>query len=200
MSTIPPPEVYTPGAAFERVLTILNTLRVECPWDRKQTMLSLRQLSIEEMYELGDAILDNDFPEIKKEIGDILLHLTFYAKIAEEQKAFNITDVLNSLCEKLISRHPHIYGDTKVANEEEVKQNWEQLKLKEGNKSVLEGVPNSLPALVKAYRIQDKVKGVGFDWEQPQQVWEKVQEEISEFKETFDSEKAEVTDKDQAEA
>jgi len=199
MSTIPPPEVYTPGAAFERVLTILNTLRVECPWDRKQTMLSLRQLSIEEMYELGDAILDNDFPEIKKEIGDILLHLTFYAKIAEEQKAFNITDVLNSLCEKLISRHPHIYGDTKVANEEEVKQNWEQLKLKEGNKSVLEGVPNSLPALVKAYRIQDKVKGVGFDWEDKSQVWEKVEEELQEFKNEFDVKDVSLINQEKAE-
>ena len=165
MAFIPPKEESTPGAAFERLLKVLNTLRSECPWDKKQTMQSLRHLSIEELYELTDAILDDDLPEIKKELGDIMMHLVFYAKIAEEQKAFDITDVLNSVCEKLISRHPHIYGDVDVANEEDVKRNWEQLKLKEGNKSVLSGVPNSLPALVKAYRIQDKVKGVGFDWE-----------------------------------
>lgn len=195
-----PPAGVNAATAFERLLSVLNTLRVACPWDRKQTMESLRHLSIEEMYELGDAILEGDLPEVKKELGDLMMHLVFYAKIAEEQGAFDIVDVLNGVCEKLISRHPHVYGDISVANEEEVKKNWEQLKLKEGNKSVLEGVPNSLPAMVKAYRIQDKVKGVGFDWEQPQQVWEKVQEEISEFKETFDSETAEVTDKDQAEA
>jgi len=199
MSKTPPAEQHTPGAAFERVLTILNTLRTDCPWDRKQTMLSLRQLTIEEMYELGDAILDNDLPEIKKEIGDILLHLAFYAKIADEEKAFNITDVLNSLSEKLISRHPHIYGDVNVENEEEVKKNWEQLKLKEGNKSVLAGVPGSLPALVKAYRIQDKVKGVGFDWEDKSQVWEKVEEELHEFKEEFNVEDPSLIDQEKAE-
>jgi len=199
MSRTPPEKESTPGAAFERVLTILNTLREECPWDKKQTMLSLRQLTIEEIYELGDAILDNDLPEIKKEIGDILLHLTFYAKIADEQKAFDITDVLNSLCEKLISRHPHIYGDIEVANEEDVKKNWEQLKLKEGKKSVLEGVPNSLPALVKAYRIQDKVKGVGFDWEDKSQVWEKVEEELSEFKNEFNVKDVSLIDQEKAE-
>lgn len=199
MSKTPPPEEYTPGAAFERLLTILNTLRTDCPWDKKQTMLSLRHLSIEEMYELGDAVLENDLPEIKKELGDILLHLTFYAKIADEQKAFNITDVLNSACEKLINRHPHIYGDVIVANEEDVKQNWEQLKLKEGNKSVLSGVPKSLPALVKAYRIQDKVKGVGFDWEDKSQVWEKVEEELQEFKEEFNIEDPSLIDQEKAE-
>lgn len=199
MSKIPPPEEHRPGAAFERLITILDTLRSDCPWDRKQTMLSLRHLTIEEMYELGDAILENDLPEIKKEIGDILLHLAFYAKIADEQKAFNITDVLNSLCEKLISRHPHIYGDIEVNNEEEVKQNWEQLKLKEGNKSVLAGVPNSLPALVKAYRIQDKVKGVGFDWENKAQVWEKVEEELQEFKDEFNIEDSSLIDPEKAE-
>jgi len=199
MSKTPPAEQHTPGAAFERVLTILDTLRTDCPWDRKQTMLSLRQLTIEEMYELGDAILDNDLPEIKKEIGDILLHLAFYAKIADEEKAFNIIDVLNSLSEKLISRHPHIYGDVNVENEDEVKQNWEQLKLKEGNKSVLAGVPGSLPALVKAYRIQDKVKGVGFDWEDKSQVWEKVEEELQEFKEEFNIEDPSLIDQEKAE-
>jgi len=199
MSKIPPSEEHTPGAAFERLLTILDTLRSDCPWDKKQTMLSLRHLTIEEMYELGDAILDNDLPEIKKEIGDILLHLAFYAKIADEQEAFNITDVINSLCEKLIGRHPHIYGDIEVNNEEEVKQNWEQLKLKEGNKSVLAGVPNSLPALVKAYRIQDKVKGVGFDWENKAQVWEKVEEELQEFKDEFNIEDSSLIDQEKAE-
>src|SRR5690606_907227 len=199
MSRIPPEKESTSGAAFERVLTILNTLREECPWDKKQTMLSLRHLTIEEMYELGDAIFENDLPAIKKEIGDILLHLTFYAKIADEQKAFDITDVLNSLCEKLISRHPHIYGDIEVANEEDVKKNWEQLKLKEGKKSVLEGVPNSLPALVKAYRIQDKVKGVGFDWEDKSQVWEKVEEELSEFKNEFNVKDVSLIDQEKAE-
>lgn len=195
-----PPHGENPASAFERLLSVLNTLRVACPWDRKQTMESLRHLSIEEMYELGDAILDHDLPEVKKELGDVMMHLVFYAKIAEEEGAFDIVDVLNGVCEKLISRHPHVYGDITVENEEEVKKNWEQLKLKEGNKSVLEGVPNSLPAMVKAYRIQDKVKGVGFDWENPQQVWDKVQEEIGEFKETFDTDQKEIRDKDQAEA
>lgn len=169
--------------AFDRLLTIMNELREQCPWDKKQTMQTLRHLTIEETYELGDAILDNDLEEVKKELGDLMLHLVFYAKIGSETNNFDIADVLNTVCEKLIHRHPHIYGDVKVKNEEDVKRNWENLKLKEGKKSVLEGVPNSLPALVKASRIQDKVAGVGFDWDQPEQVWGKVEEELSEFKE-----------------
>jgi len=168
--------------AFDRLLTIMDELREQCPWDRKQTMESLRHLTIEEVYELGDAILEKDPQEIKKELGDILLHIVFYAKIGSETKDFDIADVTNSICEKLIERHPHIYGDVKVADEEEVKKNWENLKLKAGNKSVLEGVPMSLPALVKASRIQDKVAGVGFDWEEPQQVVEKLKEELEELK------------------
>jgi XTP/dITP diphosphohydrolase len=168
--------------AFDRLLTIMDELREQCPWDRKQTMESLRHLTIEEVYELGDAILEKDQQEIKKELGDILLHIVFYAKIGSETKDFDIADVTNSICEKLIERHPHIYGDVKVADEEEVKKNWENLKLKAGNKSVLEGVPMSLPALVKASRIQDKVAGVGFDWEEPQQVVEKLKEELEELK------------------
>lgn len=200
MAVIPPKEEHTPGTAFERLLQVLNTLRSDCPWDKKQTMQSLRHLSIEELYELTDAILDNDLPEIKKELGDLMMHLVFYAKIAEEEKAFDITDVLNSVCEKLISRHPHIYGDIDVANEEDVKRNWEKLKLKEGNKSVLSGVPKSLPALVKAYRIQDKVKGVGFDWENKSQVWEKVEEELREFKDEFNIKDPKLIDHEKAEA
>ena len=168
--------------AFDRLLTIMDELREQCPWDKKQTMESLRHLTIEETYELGDAILDNDLQEIKKELGDLLLHIVFYAKIGSETTDFDIADVANGICDKLIDRHPHIYGDVVVENEEEVKQNWEKLKLKEGKKSVLEGVPKSLPALVKANRIQDKVAGVGFDWEEPHQVWEKVEEELQEFK------------------
>lgn len=168
--------------AFGRLLDIMDDLREKCPWDQKQTLESLRHLTIEETYELGDAILDHDLPEIKKELGDLLLHIVFYAKIGSETNDFDIADVANEICEKLIHRHPHIYSDVVVENEEEVKQNWEKLKLKEGRKSVLEGVPKSLPALVKASRIQDKVKGVGFDWEQPEQVWEKVQEELQEFR------------------
>jgi len=167
--------------AFGRLLDIMDDLREGCPWDKKQTMESLRHLTIEETYELADAILEKDTQEIKGEIGDLMLHMVFYAKIASETNDFDIADVLDSICKKLIDRHPHIYGDVKVANEEEVKQNWEKLKLKEGKKSVLEGVPKSLPALVKAIRIQDKAKGVGFDWEKPEQVWEKVQEELEEF-------------------
>ena len=167
--------------AFDRLLTIMDELRAQCPWDKKQTMQTLRHLTIEETYELGDAILDNDLEEIKKELGDVLLHIVFYAKIGSETKHFDIADVANDICEKLINRHPHIYGDVVVENEEEVKQNWEKIKLKEGKKSVLEGVPNGLPSLVKANRIQDKVAGVGFDWEKPEQVWEKVQEELEEF-------------------
>jgi XTP/dITP diphosphohydrolase len=168
--------------AFDRLLTIMDELREQCPWDKKQTMESLRHLTIEETYELGDAILDNDLEEIKKELGDVLLHIVFYSKIGSETNDFDIADVCNNICEKLISRHPHIYGDVKVNNEDDVKRNWENLKLKEGKKSVLEGVPNSLPALVKANRIQEKVAGIGFDWEEPNQVWEKVEEELNEFK------------------
>lgn len=167
--------------AFNRLLDIMDELREKCPWDKKQTLESLRHLTIEETYELADAILDNDLDEIKKELGDVLLHIVFYAKIGAEKKAFDIGDVANAISDKLIDRHPHIYGDVVVENEEEVKQNWEKLKLKEGKESVLEGVPKSLPAVVKANRIQDKVSGVGFDWEEPHQVWEKVQEELSEL-------------------
>ena len=169
--------------AFDRLLTIMDELRAQCPWDRKQTMETLRHLTIEETYELGDAILENDLEEVKKELGDVLLHIVFYAKIGSETNAFDIADVCNDICEKLINRHPHIYGDATVANAEEVKQNWENIKLTEGKKSVLEGVPSSLPALVKANRIQDKVAGVGFDWEKPEQVFEKVKEELAELQE-----------------
>ncbi|MFN6379782.1 MAG: nucleoside triphosphate pyrophosphohydrolase [Flavobacteriales bacterium] len=172
--------------AFERLLIIMDELRAGCPWDMKQTMESLRHLTIEEVYELGDAILDGDHEEIKKEIGDILLHMVFYSKIGSEKNQFDIADALNSICDKLISRHPHIYGDVKVQDEEEVKANWEKLKLKEGKKSVLEGVPKSLPAMVKAQRIQDKARGVGFDWDNSDQVWEKVLEELEEFKQESD--------------
>lgn len=168
--------------AFDRLLTIMDELREQCPWDKKQTMESLRHLTIEEVYELGDAILDDNLDEVKKELGDVLLHIVFYSKIGSETKDFDIADVCNSICDKLIDRHPHIYGDVVVKDEEDVKRNWEQLKLKEGKKSVLEGVPKSLPSMVKANRIQDKVAGVGFDWEKPEQVFEKVQEELAELK------------------
>ena len=168
-------------AAVDRLLTIMDELREQCPWDRKQTFESLRHLTIEETYELGDAILDRNLEEIKNELGDLLLHIAFYAKLGSEEKAFDMADIAHSISEKLIRRHPHIYGDVKVENEEEVKKNWEALKLKEGKKSVLSGVPKGLPALVKAQRIQDKVAGVGFDWEEPHQVWEKVQEELAEL-------------------
>ncbi len=167
--------------AFSRLLDIMDELREQCPWDKKQTMQSLRHLTIEETYELGDAILDDDLEEVKKELGDLLLHIVFYAKIGSETGDFDMADVANDICEKLINRHPHIYGDVKVENEEEVKQNWENIKLKEGKKSVLEGVPSSLPALVKANRIQEKVAGVGFDWERPEQVFEKLKEELGEL-------------------
>lgn len=167
--------------AFDRLLTIMDELREQCPWDKKQTLQTLRHLTIEETYELGDAILDNNLEEIKGELGDLLLHIVFYAKIGSETNDFDIADVTNQICEKLISRHPHIYGDVDVADEEEVKRNWENLKLKEGKESVLEGVPKSLPSLVKANRIQDKVAGVGFDWEEPQQVFEKLKEELEEL-------------------
>ncbi|MCD8406173.1 nucleoside triphosphate pyrophosphohydrolase [Tenacibaculum dicentrarchi] len=167
--------------AFNRLLDIMDELREQCPWDKKQTLESLRHLTIEETYELADAILDNDLEEVKKELGDVLLHIVFYAKIGSEKKAFDIADVANSICDKLIHRHPHIYSDVVVKDEAEVKRNWEKLKLKEGKTSVLEGVPKSLPALVKASRIQEKVAGVGFKWEKPKQAWEKIQEEIQEL-------------------
>ncbi|HAG15968.1 MAG TPA: nucleoside triphosphate pyrophosphohydrolase [Bacteroidales bacterium] len=167
--------------AFERLLTIMDELRLSCPWDRKQTLESLRHLTIEEVYELSDAILDNNLEEVKKELGDLMLHMVFYAKIGSEKNAFDMADVLDSISEKLIYRHPHIYSDVVANDAETVKQNWEQLKLKEGRDSVLDGVPQSLPAMVKAYRMQEKVRGVGFDWEKPEQVWEKVQEELKEF-------------------
>lgn len=190
--------------AFDRLLTIMDELREQCPWDRKQTIESLRHLTIEETYELSDAIMENDLPEIKKELGDILLHIVFYAKIASEDREddslrFDIKDVLNGICEKLISRHPHIYGDVVADTEEAVKQNWEKLKLKEGNKSVLSGVPASLPALVKAMRVQEKARGVGFDWDEKEQVWEKVQEELAEFKANFNIETQQVIDQKEAE-
>ena len=168
--------------AFIRLVEIMDRLREECPWDQKQTINSLRYLTIEEVYELSDAILDGNFEEIKKELGDLLLHVIFYSRIASEKKVFDIADVLNTISDKLIHRHPHIYGDVKVKDEKEVKENWEKLKLKEGKNSVLEGVPKSLPAVVKAYRIQEKVRGIGFDWENKSQVWGKVLEEIQELK------------------
>jgi len=190
--------------AFDRLLTIMDELREQCPWDRKQTLESLRHLTIEETYELSDAILEKDLPEIKKELGDVLLHIVFYAKIASENNSensaqFDIKDVLNGICDKLISRHPHIYGDAVADTEEAVKQNWEKLKLKEGNKSVLSGVPASLPALVKAMRIQEKARGAGFDWDEKQQVWEKVEEELQEFKYHFNIETQDVIDQKEAE-
>jgi len=169
--------------AFERLLNIMDDLREHCPWDRKQTFQSLRNLTIEETYELADALLEEDLKGIKEELGDVLLHLVFYAKIGDEKGAFDIASVINDLCDKLISRHPHIYGDVVADTEEAVKENWEQLKLKEGKKSVLSGVPVSLPAMVKAYRLQDKSKQVGFEWENREQVWDKVEEELAELKE-----------------
>jgi XTP/dITP diphosphohydrolase len=179
--------------AFGRLLTIMDELREKCPWDRKQTIASLRHLTIEETYELTDAIIEEDMQKIKKELGDILLHIVFYARIASETGAFNIADVCDALCDKLITRHPHIYGDVKVENEQQVKENWEKIKLKEkesmtseGFKSVLAGVPVSLPSVVKASRIQEKARAVGFDWEKPEQVWEKVEEELGELKKEVD--------------
>ena len=194
-----PPATATPETAFLRLLTVLDTLRTQCPWDKKQTMETLRHLTIEETYELSDAILDGDLQEIKKELGDVMMHLVFYARIADEENAFNITDVLNGVCDKLINRHPHIYGDVKVEDEEDVKRNWEQIKLKEGNKSVLGGVPTSLPALVKASRIQEKARGVGFDWDKKEQVWAKVEEELQEFKDEFNIAENENIDIEKAE-
>jgi len=186
-------------AAFDRLLTIMDELREQCPWDRKQTLESLRHLTIEETFELSDAILENDLEEIKKELGDILLHIVFYAKIGSEKSAFDMGTVINALCEKLIRRHPHIYGDTEAKDEEAVKQNWEKIKLQEkGNVSVLGGVPKSLPAMIKAMRIQEKARGVGFDWEEKHQVWEKVEEEMKEFKEAFNAIREEEIDKEKA--
>jgi len=199
MPIIPPDTANNPLTAFDRLLTIMNDLRENCPWDKKQTLESLRHLTIEETYELSDAILGNDMQEIKKELGDVMLHLVFYARIASETNDFTITDVLNSICDKLINRHPHIYSDTDVNNEEDVKRNWEQIKLKEGNKSVLGGVPSSLPALVKASRIQEKARGIGFDWENKSQVWEKVEEEMQEFRQEYNAEDDTVIDQERAE-
>ncbi len=173
--------------AFAELLEIMDTLRNQCPWDKKQTLESLRHLTIEETYELADAIIENDLDEIKKELGDLLLHVVFYAKIGEEKKAFDIQDVIESINKKLIIRHPHIYGDVNAETDEQVKENWEKIKLREGSKKVLSGVPKSLPAMVKAYRIQEKARGVGFDWEKPHQVWDKVQEELQELKYEVDN-------------
>jgi len=178
--------------AFARLLKIMDELREQCPWDRKQTFESLRNLTIEETYELADAILDKNMTDIKEELGDIMLHLVFYAKIGEEKEAFDVADAINGTCEKLISRHPHIYGDVTVKDEEEVKRNWEQLKLKEGKKSVLGGVPKSLPAMVKAYRMQEKTAQVGFEWENAAQVWEKVEEEMDELQEAMNTKDAQA--------
>ncbi len=168
--------------AFERLLNIMAELREQCPWDKKQTMDSLRYLTIEEMYELSDAILEKDMKEIKNELGDLLLHIVFYSRIASETNDFNIEDVINSVCDKLVYRHPHIYGDVTVKDEVEVKKNWEKLKIQDGKKSVLEGVPKSLPAMVKSFRIQEKVRGIGFNWDSKSQVWDKVLEELEELK------------------
>jgi len=173
--------------AFERLLNIMDDLRTGCPWDKKQTMESLRHLTIEEVYELSDAILDKNLQEVKGELGDLMLHIVFYSKIGSEKKAFDIADVLEAISEKLIFRHPHIYGDVKVNDDEDVKNNWEKLKLKEGKKSILEGVPKSLPPLIKAYRMQEKVKGVGFEWKERSQVWDKIMEELGELKHEVDS-------------
>jgi XTP/dITP diphosphohydrolase len=199
-NNIPPVTASEPSSAFVRLLTVLDTLRTECPWDKKQTMETLRHLTIEETYELSDAILEGDLEEVKKELGDVMMHLVFYARIASETNDFTIVDVLNSVCNKLISRHPHIYGDVEVQDEHDVKRNWEKLKLKEGNKSVLAGVPAGLPSLVKASRIQEKARGVGFDWEDKSQVWEKVEEEMQEFKDEFNVVDNEAIDVEKAEA
>ncbi len=168
--------------AFNRLVTIMDELRAQCPWDKKQTMETLRPLTIEEMYELADSIAEGDWKGVKEELGDLFLHLVFYAKIASEQNQFSLEEVLNGICDKLISRHPHIYGDVQVADEEDVKRNWELLKMKEGKTSVLSGVPKGLPALVKALRIQQKAKQVGFEWDNKQDVWKKVLEEMEELK------------------
>lgn len=186
-------------AAFDRLLTIMDELREQCPWDQKQTIESLRHLTIEETFELSDAILESNLDEVKKELGDILLHIVFYAKIGSEKGAFDISTVIDSLCDKLIRRHPHIYGDTEAKDEKTVKENWEKIKLKEkGNTSVLGGVPRSLPALIKSMRIQEKARGVGFDWEEKHQVWEKVEEELEEFKTEFNVVDGQEIDKEKA--
>ena len=186
------------ASSFLKLLKIMDELREQCPWDKKQTIESIRHLTIEETYELSDAILKKNLPEIKKELGDILLHIVFYSRIASETNAFNIKDVIDSLCEKLIFRHPHVYGAVEVKDDEEVKQNWEQLKQKEkgGNKTVLSGVPQSMPALLKAYRIQEKARAVGFDWEQPEQVFEKVKEELNEFEEEIKNKNPQAAEKE----
>lgn len=171
--------------AFERLVTIMNELREQCPWDKKQTIQSLRQLTLEEVYELADAISEEDWPGIKEELGDLLLHIVFYAKIGKEQKKFELEEMIHAICDKLVARHPHIYGDVKVENDEDVKRNWEKLKLKEGKTSVLAGVPKTLPSMIKAMRLQEKAKQVGFEWEKKEQVWEKVQEEIREMQEAI---------------
>lgn len=195
--TAPDPKRQAKLKAFNELLTIMDELRENCPWDKKQTMESLRYLTIEETYELSDAILENDLEEIRKELGDLMLHLVFYSRLGDEKNAFDIADVLNGVCEKLIRRHPHIYGDENVKNEAEVKANWEKIKLQEkGNTSVLGGVPKSLPALIKATRIQEKARGVGFDWDDKEQVWDKVKEELAEFEQEKNQEnqKAEFGD------
>src|SRR5687767_7326319 len=179
--------------AFARLLQIMDELREKCPWDRKQTLETLRPLTIEETYELGDAILKNDMKGVKEELGDLLLHMVFYAKIGEEQGAFDIASVMNDLCDKLIYRHPHIYSDTKVNDEEDVKKNWEQLKMREGKKSVLSGVPDSLPAIIKAYRIQDKAAQVKFEWDKIEDVWAKVHEEIDELQSEIKNPKSDIS-------
>jgi len=185
--------MHKQSEAFVRLLEIMDELRAKCPWDKKQTIESLRYLTIEETYELSDAIMENDMEMVKKELGDLLLHIVFYSKIGSEKNAFDITDVINNICEKLINRHPHIFSDVIVQNAEEVKNNWEKIKLKEkGTHSVLGGVPASLPALVKAFRIQEKARGVGFDWDNADQVWEKVLEEMSEFKYEIDNDTSPV--------
>src|SRR5947209_2916004 len=179
--------MYKTGEAFERLVNIMNDLREQCPWDKKQTIQSLRQMTLEESYELTDAITDENWQRIKEELGDLLLHIVFYTKIGTEQQQFTIEDVINGICDKLIARHPHIYGDVKVNNDEDVKRNWEKLKMKEGKESVLSGVPKTLPALIKAMRLQEKAKQVGFEWENKEQVWEKVKEEEGELMEAIES-------------
>ncbi|HRJ29244.1 MAG TPA: nucleoside triphosphate pyrophosphohydrolase [Cyclobacteriaceae bacterium] len=196
----PDPNREAKVKAFDRLLTIMDELRENCPWDKKQTLESLRHLTIEETYELSDSILDGNLSEIKKELGDLMLHNVFYARIASEKGVFDVADVLNSICDKLIERHPHVYGDVVATDEETVKANWEKIKLNTGNKSVLEGVPKSLPAMVKAIRIQDKARGVGFDWEKKEQVWEKVEEEMREFKMEFNAVEPEKIDREKATA
>jgi MazG family protein len=198
INSAPDPKRQIKLQAFDRLLTIMDELRENCPWDKKQTIESIRHLTIEETYELSDAILEGDMNEVKKELGDLMLHLVFYARIASETGKFDVADVLNAICEKLIERHPHIYGDVVANDEETVKANWEKIKLKSGNKSVLEGVPSSLPALVKAIRIQDKARGVGFDWEKKEQVWEKVEEEMQEFRTEFNVEDEKSINKERA--